>query len=218
MSVMSDERSNPIRQVGQALQGFLRSAGLLDESREALCAILWPRLAGDWYARHTRVVSLRGSTLYVRCESAPRAQQLQLDAPAIIARLNEALGESVVTEIRPSSAGVGRELMDAAPAEPEGPPTPTEEELAAIRVPPERIREILELVGDLEGEMREHLERLLLAQARLDIWRGEHGFVQCPGCGAWHLDSGQYCLSCRPPERPTMAGGEDGLSAFFDEY
>jgi hypothetical protein len=210
-------RAKPTRRAGQALQAFLRSAGLLEQSREGLCMLLWPEVAGDWYARHTYVTSVRGDTVYIRCESdSPRAHQLHLDSDAIIERLNEALGEDAIREIRPSSAGIGRDIQDVEVAECEGPPTPSAEELAEIQVPPERIEEILQLTGDLEGEMRDRLENLLLAQARLDIWRARNGYVQCPGCEAWHMDTEDYCLSCKPPDRPSNAGGEEGLSAFFN--
>lgn len=211
-----DDRSNRTRRAGDALQAFLKSAGLLEQSREGVVALLWPEVAGDWYARHTWVTSVRGPVVYVRCDSAPRAEQMQLDSPAIIERLNRALGDDVIEEIRPSSAGIGRDIADVETWEPESLPKPTAEELDEIRVPPERIQEILELASDLEGEMANRLEALLLAQAKVDIWRSQHGYVQCPGCGAWHLDSEDYCLSCNPPEPPSNAGGEEGLSAFFD--
>ncbi|MFW5867287.1 MAG: DUF721 domain-containing protein [Armatimonadota bacterium] len=212
-----DDRSNPTRRAGQALSAYLKSAGLLDQSREGLCMLLWPQVAGEWYARHTYVTSVRGDTVYIRCESdSPRANQLHLDSEAIIKRLNAALGESVIREIRPSSAGIGRDIEEVKMPASEGPPVPSAEELAEIRVPPEQIQEILELAADLEGEMAHRLESLLLAQAKVDIWRSRHGYFQCPGCGAWHLDREGYCLSCHPPDRPTNAGGDEGLSAFFD--
>jgi predicted nucleic acid-binding Zn ribbon protein len=215
---MSEGRSNPIRMAGQALQVFLKSAGLLDESRESLCVIAWPKVAGEWYALHTYVVSLRGRTLYVRCDSAPRAQQMQLDSPELIRRINEHLGEELVAEIRPSSAAVGRVMDDLPPAAPEPPTAPTLGELDAIEVPQERLQEIIEVTRDVEGEMRQRLQELLLAQARLAIWRSEHGFVKCPGCGAWHIESADWCLTCRPRERPSQAGGDEGLSAFFQQH
>jgi hypothetical protein len=214
---MPEDHSNPTRRAGQALQAFLKSAGLLEQSREGVIAMLWPEIAGEWYARHTYVTSVRGPVVYVRCESdSPRAHQLHLDSEDIVRRLNDALGEEAVEEIRPSSAGIGRNISEVETHEPEPLPRPSEEELAEIRVPPERIQEILETAGDLEGEMANRLESLLLAQAKVDIWRSEHGFTQCPGCSAWHLDSEDYCLSCKPPAPPTNAGGEEGLSAFFD--
>ena len=214
---MPEDRSNRTRRASKALRSFLKSADLLEQSREGVIAMLWPEVAGEWYARHTYVTSVRGPVVYVRCESdSPRAHQLHLDSEDIIRRLNAALGEQVVEEIRPSSAGIGRDMAKVDTFEPEPLPKPTEEELAEIRLPPERIEEILETASKLEGEMADRLEALLLAQAKVDIWRSEHGFVQCPGCGAWHLDSEDYCLSCRPPDPPTNAGGEEGLSAFFD--
>jgi len=212
-----NDRSNPTRRAGEALHAFLKSADLLEQSREGVIAMLWPQVAGEWYGRHTYVTSVRGPVVYVRCESdSPRAHQLHLDSEDIVRRLNEALGEDFVKEIRPSSAGIGHNIADVETYEPEPLPTPTEEELAEIRVPPDRIQEILETASEFEGEMGERLESLLLAQAKVDIWRSEHGFAQCPGCGAWHLDSEDYCLSCKPPDPPTNAGGEEGLSAFFD--
>jgi len=212
---MTDEAADHTVRAGEALSAFLKRDGLLEKSRDAFCAYLWPQVAGAWYARHSFVTSVRDGVVNVRCDSAPRAQQLQLDAPEIIARLNERLGERYVREIRPSSAGVGRRKPPPT-AEPREPEFPTDEELAEIRVPPERIEQILELAQGLEGPLRRRLEEVMLLQARLDIWRRDHGWVRCPGCGAYHLDSDDYCLACRPLERPSNAGGEEGLSAFFE--
>ncbi len=215
---MSNDKGNPIRRAGSALQKFLKQQDLLEQSREGLCAMLWPEVAGKWYADHTYVTSVRGSTLYVRCESdSPRAAQLHYDAPQIIERLNEAIGEEMIDEIRTSSAGVGSSMHDVEMAEPEVPHSPDPEELDAIEIPPERLEEIRELTSDLEGEMRGRLEDVLVAQEKVNIWRSEQGYTQCPECGAWHLESDDYCFSCRPPERPTMGGGEEGLSAFFNK-
>ncbi|MEA3402125.1 MAG: DUF721 domain-containing protein [Armatimonadota bacterium] len=212
---MDDERGDSATSVGEALKAFLASRGLLESSREELCALLWREVAGEWYSRHCYVTSVRDGVCNVRCDSAPRAQQLQLDAPQIIERLNERLGVQFVAEIRASSAGIG-DRPRAEAAQPEEEQFPSEEELDAIPVPPEEVRSILEVTSELEGEVRRRLEEILLRRARAEIWKREQGYRRCPGCGVYHRDSAQWCLACRPPERPTQAGGEEGLSAFFD--
>jgi len=213
---MDNRRSRESVQIGSAIDALLASRGLLEGSREGLCVFVWREVAGEWYAQHTYVTSVRDGVLNVRCDSAPRAQQLQLDAPQIIARLNERLGEGFVREIRPSSAGIG-DRRDRVAAEEPGPPEwPTPEELAKIPVPPEVAREIVERLSDLDGPVRHRLEEIMLLQARVRAWQGEHGWRECPTCGAMHRRAQERCLACDPPDAPSNAGGEEGLSAFFD--
>lgn len=213
---MGDRRSGEPVRAGSAIDALLASRGLLEASREGLCVFVWREVAGEWYARHTYVTSVRDGVVNVRCDSAPRAQQLQLDAPAIIARLNERLGEGYVREIRPSSGGIGARRDLAAAEEPAVPEWPTDEELAKIPVDPEVARDILERVSDLDTTVRHRLEELMLLQARLRVWQREHGWRECASCGAMHQRADEHCLICRPPDPPSNAGGEEGLSAFFD--
>ncbi len=197
------------------LNAVLRSCGLYEAAREELCAFLWREVAGEWYARHSYVTSVRDGVVNVRCDSAPRAQQLQLDAPEIIKRLNERLGEEFVREIRPSSAGVWRRRGEVTFA-PEEPEFPTPEELAEIEITPEEAQEILECVAEFEEPIRGRLEEIMLKQARVRAWQRAHGWRRCPECGVYHRADSEYCLACRPPEPPGNPGGEEGLSAFFE--
>jgi len=210
-----DRRSREPVRAGSAIDALLASRGLLEGSREGLCVFVWREVAGEWYAQHTYVTSVRDGVLNVRCDSAPRAQQLQLDAPQIIARLNERLGEGYVREIRPSSAGIGPR-RDQVAAEPEQADWPTPEELARIPVPPEVAREILEGLSDLDGPVRHRLEEMMLLHARVRAWQREHGWRECPTCGAMHQRAQEQCLACDPLAPPSNAGGEEGLSAFFE--
>ena len=212
---MSSRGENPGTDVNTVVRAYLASMDLLECSREGLCAFLWAKVAGEWYAEHSRVTSVRDGVVNVQCDSAPRAQQLQLDSPQIIKRLNEEIGEHYVTHIRASSAGIDRrgETDDSASASREA---PTTEELEQIELSPDRIQQIVASAHNADPEFRDRLERIMLAQARVEIWRREHGYVLCPGCEVYHADSEEYCLGCRPPERPSNAGGEEGLSAFFE--
>ncbi len=188
--------------LGEALETFLRETGLLDTSREKLCALVWGEVAGQWYARFSAVTRVSDGVVYVRCDSAPRANQLQLDAPEIIRRLNERLGCDLVKEIRPSSAG-------SASVEPvrarrhELPAAPTEAELDAIELTPAECERIRAEVEDLADEgLRQRVEAVLLTQAKARRWQAEHGYTRCESCGAYFVGTGRFCLACRPPPAP----------------
>ena len=192
----------PSGSLGEALETFLRETGLLETSREKLCALLWGEVAGRWYARFSAVTRVADGIVYVRCDSAPRASQLQLDAPEIIRRLNERLGCDLVKEVRPSSAGSAR----AEPIEADRPDllsAPTEAELKVIELTPGECERIRAQVQDLADEgLRERIEAVLLTQAKVRRWQADHGYTRCEGCGAYFAGSGRFCMACRPPPRP----------------
>lgn len=212
---MSGERRDTGTDLNTVVNAYLASADLLERSREGLCAFVWSKVAGKWYADHSYVTSVRDGVVNVRCDSAPRANQLQLDSPEIILRLNEEIGEEYVRMIRASSAGIDRR-NDVEVVEDKPPAMPTQEELAKIRLPADVIEQILKCAEKAAPEFRDRLESIMLAQARVDIWRREHGFARCEECGTLHPEIDDYCLACRPLDPPVNAGGEEGLSAFFD--
>ena len=60
----------------------------------------WPAVVGDVIAAECEPVSERGGAVTVSCRSAVWAQELTFMAPDLVARLNEALGSSRVSELR----------------------------------------------------------------------------------------------------------------------
>ena len=67
----------------------------------------WREAVGDAIAAEAEPVSERGGVVTIRCRSAVWANELTLLAPDLTARLNAALGEERVTELR-CTAGAGR--------------------------------------------------------------------------------------------------------------
>lgn len=59
----------------------------------------WPELVGDDVAAHCRPESLADARLVVRTDSTAWATQLSLLAPTLVRRLNEELGDGVVSVI-----------------------------------------------------------------------------------------------------------------------
>ncbi len=60
----------------------------------------WDRAAGAAIAREARPTAERSGTLTVTCSASVWAQELTLMASDLIARLNGALGEELVRELR----------------------------------------------------------------------------------------------------------------------
>jgi predicted nucleic acid-binding Zn ribbon protein len=67
----------------------------------------WPEAVGPAVAAEAEPVSERAGVVTVRCRSAVWAQELTLLAPDLVGRLNAAIGEDRVTELR-CTAGAGR--------------------------------------------------------------------------------------------------------------
>ena len=90
------------RPVGLALDsltGAIAPATLLAEVQR-----VWPRVAGERFARAAEPVAERDGVITVACESAVWAQELDLLSERVIEGLNEALGRPAVRRLRPQAA------------------------------------------------------------------------------------------------------------------
>jgi predicted nucleic acid-binding Zn ribbon protein len=65
---------------------------------------VWPRVAGERFARAAEPVSERDGIVTVACESAVWAQELDLLSERVITALNEAIGRPAVRRLRPQAA------------------------------------------------------------------------------------------------------------------
>lgn len=198
MRRMADERDRTVR-LGELLRGYLDEGGLLGFAREYLVAALWPQVVGDWYARHTHVSRVWEGIVEVECDSAARAQQLQLDSAEITRRLNARLGEPYVREIRPGTAARhGRPKPRVAHGS-RGyvPPAPSEAELDAMTLSDVEERWIRDQAAAIsDAAVREAYTRTLRTQLKLRRWKLEHGWLVCPKCGEIY-DGNEGCLRCR---------------------
>ena len=60
----------------------------------------WPAAAGAMMAKYAAPTAERGGTLTITCRSSVWAQELDLMAPELIAKLNGLLGEGRITALR----------------------------------------------------------------------------------------------------------------------
>ena len=90
------------RPIGPALDAVTESiapATLLAEVQR-----VWPRVAGERFARAAEPVSEREGVVTVACESAVWAQELDLLSERVIEAVNEAIGRRAVRRLRPQAA------------------------------------------------------------------------------------------------------------------
>ncbi|MCX7598359.1 MAG: DUF721 domain-containing protein [Armatimonadetes bacterium] len=195
---MADERDRTVR-LGEVLRAYLGEGKLLGAAREHLVAALWPQVVGDWYARHTHVARVWEGVVEVECDSAARAQQLQLDSAEIMRRLNARLGEPYVREIRPGTAArPGSRKPDVAHGS-RGyvSRAPTQAELDAMALTDMEERWIQDQAAAIpDVAVREVYVRTLRTQLKLRHWKLDHGWVVCSKCGELY-DSNEGCLQCR---------------------
>lgn len=86
------------RPISQALEGF--TAGLAPASTLARVQACWEGTVGDAIAAAARPLAEHEGVLTVQCEAAVWAQELELMAPDLLARLNTALGEDRLHRLR----------------------------------------------------------------------------------------------------------------------
>ena len=67
----------------------------------------WPEAVGPAVAAEAQPVSERAGVVTVSCRSAVWAQELDLMAPVLIERLNQAVGGPAVRSLRCLATGVG---------------------------------------------------------------------------------------------------------------
>ncbi len=193
---MAKGRSGKVSDLSSMLHGYFADHSLLAKSREMLAAFVWAEAVGPWYAQHTQVTRVKDGTVMVHCDSAPRAQQLQLDSVEILRQLNERLGGEYVKEIRAASAQVG-----FGGAHHQLPPEEVEEfpeaaELAALEVPEDQAELIAALAEKLEAkQLRESFTAAMYNFARLQQWRRAQGYQPCARCGRL-VAPGQKCSVC----------------------
>jgi predicted nucleic acid-binding Zn ribbon protein len=182
--------------LGEALRRYLAQRRMWEVSCAHLVPVIWPQVVGEWYARHTEVVRVWEGIVEVRCDSAARAQQLQLDSEEIMRRLNERLGQPYVRQIRPSTAGFVRPSRASAPGGRRELPTPSAAELESLPLTAAEEQWIAACAAPIaSAEARQAYEKALRAYLRLRHWRLQHGWQPCPRCGElYHSTVG--CCQC----------------------
>lgn len=82
------------------LPGLMRHMGLEEAARGWRAVDLWPEVAGERIARHSRATSFRDGTLTVEVEGSAWMHELGFLKREIVRRLDQHAGEGVVRDVR----------------------------------------------------------------------------------------------------------------------
>jgi predicted nucleic acid-binding Zn ribbon protein len=93
-------RQSELEPLGQLVPRVLRDLGFDAAVGVMRVAACWEEAVGAEVALHCRPTSLRGGTLEASVDSSVWCQQLQLQAPRILAGLRRALGDDAPTAVR----------------------------------------------------------------------------------------------------------------------
>jgi predicted nucleic acid-binding Zn ribbon protein len=85
--------------LGDALRQFLKQSRLKGSIQALQIEDVWEKLMGKTIAKYTDKISIHGHTLYISTTVAPLKNELLYQKEKIIQRVNEALGEKVVSEV-----------------------------------------------------------------------------------------------------------------------
>ena len=85
--------------IQDAMQQFLKQSRLKTGIQAVQIEDLWEQLMGKTIARYTDKIQVTGNTLYIHSTVAPLKNELIYQKDAIIARVNEALGEKLIKEV-----------------------------------------------------------------------------------------------------------------------
>lgn len=85
--------------IQDAIQQFLAKSRLKSGIQAMRIEDIWEELMGKTIARHTDKIQVINNTLYISTTVAVLKSELHFQKENIIIRVNEALGERVVTEV-----------------------------------------------------------------------------------------------------------------------
>lgn len=85
--------------IGQAMKLFLQKSRLQSGIRALEITGVWEELMGKTIARYTDKIQIISHTLFITTSVAPLKNELLYQKEKIIQRVNEALGENVITEV-----------------------------------------------------------------------------------------------------------------------
>ena len=85
--------------IQEAMQQFLKHSRLKTGMQAIQIEEVWEHIMGKTVAKYTDKLQIIGTTLFVTSTVAPLKNELLYQKPKIIERVNEALGEKVITEV-----------------------------------------------------------------------------------------------------------------------
>jgi hypothetical protein len=85
--------------LAEAMKEFLNKSRLKGGIQALQIQDAWEKIMGKTIAKYTDKIEIVGTTLFISSTVAPLKNELLYQKPKIIERVNEMLGEKVITEV-----------------------------------------------------------------------------------------------------------------------
>lgn len=85
--------------IGDAIKEFLKKSRLKTGIQALQIGQIWETLMGKTIAKYTDKIQIINHTLFIHTNVGPLRNELMYQKEKIIERVNEALGEKVITEV-----------------------------------------------------------------------------------------------------------------------
>ena len=85
--------------IGEAIRELLSTYRLEGKLNQARIIEAWEDVTGPMISKHTREMYIKGSKLFVEIDSPALKNELTYSKGRIVASLNEAVGQEVITDI-----------------------------------------------------------------------------------------------------------------------
>ena len=82
-----------------AIKVFLEDYNLRERFVQTRVTTDWEKIVGKTIARHTMDIYIKQGVLHLYLDSAPLKQELNIAKSKLLERINEAIGEKLVSEI-----------------------------------------------------------------------------------------------------------------------
>jgi hypothetical protein len=169
----------------QEIYKVFKRQGLSDEFDEQSSLLIWYEICSPQMSRLTQPLRVRQGILYIETANHVVAQQLNLLKDLYIKKLNEALGEERIQDLR---FRVGSRGYGAKPSIAEAEP------IQGSLLSPEEMSELLEFTQD--ERLRAIFARFINTHLRWNQIRKAEGCPPCTICGLYHEGQGSICYYC----------------------
>jgi hypothetical protein len=85
--------------IGEALKAFLAKSRLKNGIRALQIEEVWEKVMGRTVAKYTDKIEIINTKLFIYSSVGPLKNELQYQKPQIIERVNELMGDKVITEV-----------------------------------------------------------------------------------------------------------------------
>jgi len=175
----------PVRNVLEQIVGQLASPEWLKN----VLKVKWRQIVGDYFAKRTQVRQVKDGVVTVVASSPTVANELQFRKDELKQRIRET-AKFEPLDIRIRIGIVQPEETVRAQR--------IEQELSRLVLSPREKALIEQTVAPIQDpQLREKVARVFEQFLKLNQWKRQHGFKECPRCKALYRGPRVYCPVCR---------------------